>query len=184
MNTENESNKPDIKHWLFQTLPPLSMLGILFTTDSGTALGFLTGLFVIPVFISLISIIVKVFRFKKRKYYMIRPALTIAFFFLILAISQWTYKLALEDATNAARIIHEECNKNKLCPENPEGWEIKGTRRSRNDLGFWFKYHANYSYKPDSFKIHVYQGPDIGDGISGGVDRPFNVSRYIENSEK
>lgn len=184
MDNENEVSKPDIKHWLFQIAPPLSMLGILFGTDSGTSLVFLAGLFLVPVFISLISILAKVFRFKKRKYFMIRPALTIAFFLLILAISQWTYKLALDDATGIARIIHEECNKKKLCPEKPEGWKINGSSRSRNDLGFWFRYHASYRYKPDSFKIHIYQGPDIGDDISGGVDRPFNVSRYIENSEK
>ena len=112
---------------------------------------------------------------------MVRPVLTIIFFFLILLISQWTYNMALEEATNAARIIHESCNKNKVCPESPDGWEIDGSRRSRNDLGFWFKYIASYSYKPDSFTIHVYQGPDIGDDISGGVNISFNVSRYVEN---
>ena len=181
MDTKQEPLKADTKHWLFQIIPPLSMLGILFGTDNGTALVFLAGLFVIPVFISLISLLAKVFRFNKRKYFMIRPALTVIFFFLILAIAQWTYKLALDDAVAAAKIIHDECNEFTICPATPEGWKIEGSRISRNDLGFWFTYQAAYNYKPDNFKIHVYQGPDIGDDISGGVDMPFKVTRYIED---
>lgn len=180
MDTENNLGKPDFKHWLFQTLPPLSMLAVLFATDNGTSLVFLVGLFIIPVFISLLSIFAKLFRFKKRKYFMVRPALTIFFFFLIFVISQWTYNLALDGAVNAARIIHEECNQYKACPEKPAGWNVKDSGTSKNDFGFWFKYHASYRHKADSFKIHVYQGPDIGDDISGGVDIPFEVSRYKE----
>lgn len=180
METNSESSKPDVKHWLYQTLPPVSMLGVLFATENGTALVFLAGMFVIPVLISFISLLAKVFRFKKRKYFMVRPALTIIFFFLILMISHWTYTIALEDATKAARVIHEQCNQFKSCPENPDGWQVKGTSIRKYDLGFWFKYQAGYIYKPESFKIHVYQGPDIGDDISGGVGIPFKVERYVE----
>ena len=182
MEHSNKPAKPDIKHWLSQTLPPLLILSILFTTTNGTSLVFLSGIFVIPVLISLISLLIKVFKYKERKHFMLRPALTILFFFIVLSIAQWSYKIALEDAVNAARIIQEECNQFSSCPNNPKGWDVDRSRISRNDLGIWFKYQANYQYKPNSFNIRVYQGPDIGDNITGGVNLPFTVSRYKEST--
>lgn len=181
MEQANAEETPDIKHWLFQIIPPLFLLCILLLTNNGNSLVFLAGLFVIPVIISVISIIAKCIKFKKRKYYLIRPLLTIAFFFLILIIAHWTYKSALDDAINAAELIHEECNKNTYCPDTPTGWEVDEIKISRNDLGFWFKYSAFYSYDPQSFNIHVYSGPDTGDIITGGVNIPFKVAPYVEN---
>jgi hypothetical protein len=70
-----------VKHWLYQIIPPLLMLGILFSTDSGTALVFLAGTLIIPTLISAISIIVKLLKFKKRKYFLVRPLLTIVFLY-------------------------------------------------------------------------------------------------------
>ena len=151
------------------------MLGVLFAADSGTSLVFLTGLFIFPVLFSVISIIAKLFNFKKRKYYLVRPTLTIAIFVLILFIAHWTYKLALEQAIDEARLIHQQCKENSLCPENPIGWEGKKMK-----VGFWLKYMAMYYPNVNRFKIHVYQGPDLGDDISGGVNNPFKVSRYVD----
>jgi hypothetical protein len=176
--TSNKNNSPGIKHWLFQIIPPTLMLCILFATASGSSLVFLAGIFILPVLISIISIFAKLFNFKKRKYYLVRPILTIAFFFLILAIANWTYSFALEQAIAEARIIQQQCNKNSICPENPDGWQVNDSRTRKNDLGFWLKYSASYYYKPESFNIRVYQGPDLGEIITGGVNLPFKVERY------
>ena len=168
------------KYWLHQVIPPLLMLGILFSTDSGTALVFMAGIFIIPTLISTLSIIVKLFNFKKRKYFLVRPLLTIVFFILILVISQWSYKIALEQATSAAQVIHGECNSKSYCPENPSGWDVNDSRITKRDLGFWLKYSALYYYNEKDFKIRVYQGPDLGETITGGVNMPFKVERYRE----
>jgi hypothetical protein len=168
------------KHWLFQVIPPLLMLCILFATESGTSLVFLAGIFIIPVFISLISIIAKLIFFKKRKCYLVRPVLTVAVFFLILSIAHWTYNVALGQAINAAKIIHQQCNENSVCPVNPVDWKVDDLRIRRNDLGYWLTYSASYYYNKETFNIRVYKGSDSGDIITGGVNIPLKVEPYVE----
>lgn len=179
---ENNNEVPGRMHWLLQVIPPLLMLGILFATENGTALVFLTGLLIIPVFISIISIIGKLIFYTKRKYYLIRPCLTVAVFILILAIAQWAYNIALEQATSEARIIHEQCNEYSVCPEHPAGWTVDGSQIRKNDFGFWLKYQASYYYNEQGFDIRVYQGPDLGHNIIGGVNVPFEIIRYQEDT--
>lgn len=171
---------PGIRHWLFQVVPPLLMFSVLLTTTSGTSLVFVAGFLLLPVLVSLISIIVKLIFFKKKKYYLLRPLLTIAVFILLIAIANWAYKIALVQAIDEARIIHQLCNEKMSCPDNPVGWQVDGTSIRKNDLGFWLKYIALYRYDEESFKIRVYKAPDLGNIISGGVNRPFNVGPYIE----
>ena len=77
MEQKTDLDKPDIKHWLWQIIPPMVILAVLFGTTSGTSLVFLVGLFIFPVLISVISLIIKLFRFNKRKYFLLRPFLTI-----------------------------------------------------------------------------------------------------------
>lgn len=178
---ETGEKELNYKHWLFQTLPPLSILCILFLTDNGASLVFLTGIFFIPFIISIFSTIAKLIQFKKKKYFLLRPLLTIVFFFSIFLIAHWTYKLALDETINLAKVIHEECNKTASCPETPAGWIVDDSIIRKNDLGFWFKYTAIYNRNPDKFKIHIYRGPDIGDDISGGVNTSFNVTPYKED---
>ena len=99
---------PGTKHWLFQVIPPLLMLGILFATNNGSALVFLAGFFILPVLFSIISIIVKLIFFKKRKYFLIRPLLTIIVFAFIMGLALSTYDIALKQAVSAAELIHKE----------------------------------------------------------------------------
>ena len=179
-SAESDSVTPGMKHWLFQIVPPLLMLGMFVITTNGTSLVFLVGLLVLPVLVSLISFIARLIFYKKRKYYLVRPALTIAVFALVLVIADWTYKAALDQTVSEARIIHRQCNENAACPENPAGWRIDGSSISRSDLGFWLKYTALYSYHQQRFNIRLYRGPDLGDNVTGGVNLPFTVFRYEE----
>ena len=181
MNISENQKIMATKHWLFQVVPPLLMPGILFTTDKGSALVFLAGIFILPVLVSIISIIAKLIFFKKKKYYLLRPMLTIAMFILILNIAGWSYNIALEQASEAAKVIHTACNKNLNCPKNPKGWQVNKSRIQKNDLGNWLTYSASYYYKHKDFTIRVYQGPDLGDIITGGVNVPFKIERYKEN---
>ena len=180
------ANQPDKKqfgkrHWLLQAIPPSLILLTLFSTRSGTALVFIVGFFVIPVLVSLVSILFKLLDFRNRKFFLVRPVLTIVFFFMVIAIAQISYSTALEQATEAATILHEQCNTNGVCPAQPEGWIVNERRISRRDLGGLYKYTASYYYEPYSFSIRVYQGPDLGEVIRGGVGVPFRVDPYVEN---
>jgi hypothetical protein len=74
--------------------------------------------------------------------------------------------------------MHQQCNQDLACPESPAGWHKERSSVSRKDFGFWFKYIALYQYDKGSFSIRVYQGPDTGDTITGGVDLRFKVARY------
>jgi len=169
---------PGIRHWLFQVIPPLLMFGVLLTTRNGTSLVFVAGFLLLPVLVSLISIIARLIFFKRKKYYLVRPLLTIAVFVLILWFANWMYQLALEQSVDAASAIHQQCNEESVCPENPAGWQKEKSGVSRKDFGFWLKYIAMYQSNKEGFSIRVYQGPDIGDTITGGVNLPFKVARY------
>ena len=181
LNDHKSQSTKGVKYWLFQIVPPLLMLGVLFVTDKGSALVFLAGFYLFPVLFSIISIFAKLFDFRKRKYFLIRPVLTVAVFVSTLIIAHWSYNVALEQAIVEARIIHGQCNKNLLCPKNLINWEREGSRIKKTNLGLWLKYTASYYYKDESFNIRVYQGPDMGDYITGGVNVPFNITRYVED---
>jgi len=169
-----------MRHWLYQVVPPLLMLGILFTTTRGAALIFLAGIFVFPVFISIISIIAKLIFYRKQKYFLVRPLLTIAMYILIIILTNWTYQIALTQTVQEAELIHHQCNKNLTCPEIPTGWKLKGSRVIRNDFGYWVKYTSSYYHDKGSFNIRVYQGRDLGNKISGGINLPLTVARDID----
>ena len=176
--TDNINQPPGIRHWLFQIVPPLLMFGVLLTTRNGTSLVFVASFLLLPVLVSLISIIAKLIFFKKKKYHLIRPVLTIAVFILILWFANWTYQIALDQTVDEASSMHQQCNEDLTCPESPAGWQNDRSSVSRKDFGIWFKYIALYQYHKESFSIRVYQGPDIGDTITGGVDLPFKVATY------
>jgi hypothetical protein len=92
--------------------------------------------------------------------------------------AEWTYNIALEQAISAAKIINSQCNKNLVCPKHPEGWAVDGSRISKSDFGFWLKYPASYYYNEYGFNIRVYQGPDLGDHIIGGIDASIEIVSY------
>jgi len=156
----------------------LLMFGVLLTTTSGTSLVFITGFLLLPVLVSLISIIAKLIFIRKKKYYLVRPLLTLAVFVLVLWFANWMYQLALEQTVDAASAIHQQCNEDSACPESPAGWRNETSGVSKRDFGFWFKFIALYQSSQGSFSIRVYQGPDIGDTITGGVNLPIKVARY------
>jgi hypothetical protein len=140
----------------------------------------LCGIIIFPVIISLLSIFAKLFKLKKKKYYLVRPLLTIICFMLIFATAQWTYKIALDQATTAARLIHAECNTNSFYPKIPDGWKSDGSRIIKRYSGLWLEYIASYTHKTEGFSIRVYQGPDLGETITAGINIPMTMERYRE----
>ena len=106
----------------------------------------------------------------------------VVLFIAAMSVTQWSYSVALEQAENAAAQLQRQCQNDGVCPSNPAGWNVDGKRISRRDLGAFYKYPVSYYYQqPDYFNIRVYQGPDLGDVITGGVDTPVSVDRYVEN---
>jgi uncharacterized membrane protein len=179
--TGKSSTDYGTKHWLFQIIPPLLMLCVLFATAEATFLVFLVGILALPFLISVISIIVKLIKFSKRKYYLLRPSLTITIFILLVIFANWTYKIALDQTIDEGKMIHRQCNENSVCPDNPVGWQREGSITRKNNLGFWLKYPASYyKDKKGGFVISLYRGPDLGHDIRGGVDLPFTVDQHLD----
>ncbi len=177
---QETTGKPGLRHWLLQLLPPLSMLSVLAMTRSGTSLVFLTGFLLLPVLISLLSLLVKLAFFHKRKYYLARPLLTIAAFALVLVIADRTWAEARAQAADEARRIQRLCTVDRVCPERPPGWHADGSRIRKNDLGFWMHYPAAYFLDGENFRIRLYRGPDLGDILRGGPDRGVEIEPYVE----
>lgn len=182
MNNSEKSDKQfGIRHWLFQAAPPMLLLMTLYGTARGSALVYAAGLFAIPALISFVSMILKLLDLRNRKHYLLRPALTIIFFCMILLIAQLSYGVALREAANAAEILHQQCISELSCPTEPIGWKKDGRRIFRQDLGTVYKYSASYLYDAEVFYVRVSQGPDLGHTITGGVDTPLSVSRYVKD---
>lgn len=178
---KNTTGKPGLRHWLLQLLPPLSMLSVLLMTTSGTSLVFLVGFLLLPVLISLLSLLVKLVFFRQRKYYLARPLLTIAVFVLVLAIAEWTYAQARNQALDEARRIQRLCAENRGCPQRPPGWLADGSRIRKSSLGTWMHYPAAYFLDGENFRIRLYRGPDVGDILTGGPNADVDIQAYVES---
>ena len=164
--TSDEEIKPGTKHWLFQILPPCLMLLPLLITKDGTGFVFLAGIFILPALISILSILIKLFSFKRKKHFFLRPILTVLFMVFLFVVASWSKSIALEEAVTIAESLLNQCNAMSKCPDKPDGWEID-RYSARAKLGSWYKYHASYTTDEQGFKISLYYGPDYSDLISG-----------------
>jgi len=172
-------NGTNLIHWLLQTLPPLSLL--LLITDSGPSYTYIVGLTTIFAFISIISIIVKLFNFKTRKKYLVRPVLTFLVFVALISIANISYNTALKLAINEAENINIQCNKTGICPTALQGWRKphKGNVLETK-VGKLIKYPLMYNYEVNDFHIDVIKGADLGHLISGGIDKKLTIT-HINN---
>ncbi len=164
------------KHWLFQVIPPVLLLILVLSIVKANSLVFLVGAMALPFLFSLVSVLVRLIRFRRGKYYLARPVLTIGVFLLLFLVANWTYDIALEQAVSEGRSIQQQCNQDSVCPDTPEGWSREGSTVMKNDLGFWLKYSAwFFREKDNAFVVRLYRAPDLGHDIRGGVDLPFTV---------
>ncbi len=166
--TEEQVTVPGLKHWLFQAVPPAIMLIPLLVSRDGTGFVFLAGIFFIPALISIVSILIKLFSFRKKKYYFLRPVLTILFLALLVIVAGWSKSIALAQAVSVAESILEQCNNSSGCPDKPEGWHADG-HWIMTKLGNRYQYHASYSPNENGFEISLYYGPDYSDVVIGNI---------------
>ncbi len=157
------------------------MTGLLFVSESGSTVAFLLGFLLLPVMISIISILIKLFRFKKKKAFLLRPVLTIIMFFFLLSMVHMTFAIAVEQASQEARLIARSCNQLLFCPETPNSWQQDGSMIRKKYTGSWLSYHASYHSRPDRFAIHLYLITDTGKVVIGGINQPIEVIPYKEN---
>lgn len=179
-DTEQKQKHYGVRHWLFQVLPPGLILLVLFATENGSGLVFILGIFLLPVLVSVVSLIAKLIFLHKRKYFLLRPGLTIAFFILVFQVANLSYSVALDQAVAEAEKIQMQCIRDAFCTSNPAGWTTNGMRASQR-FGSWFVYQANYRADDKVFVIDLFQGPDLGDTITGGVNLAVKSERYTEN---
>ncbi len=162
-------------HWLFQILPPISVL--FFLSENGPALSHMIGLWGLFASISFVSIIMKLYNFKKKKKYLPRPVLTCLVLFVLVILALTSYNTALNRAQVEARQIAEMCKHQGRCPIELPGWEKSSRNTLNKKAGHWFKYPLIYRYSDQTFYIDIIQGTDLGDRISGGVGKELKTMR-------
>ena len=170
MMKELADQPTDLKHWLWQILPPMLILVVLVLTASGTNLLFAAVIFILPMLISIISLVVKLVRYKTHKHRLLRPALTILFFAILILAARSSYQTALNETVEAAKLIHGVCNQQMSCPIIPNGWQRNETSVTKK-VGWIYNYLATYHVTEDGFYIYLYWGPDTGNYIRGGVGK-------------
>ena len=160
-------DKPKIQHWVLQVLPPLILLYPL--TGNGTALWYGFGLGMLVLVISVVSILYKLIRIKKYRYFLLRPALAIIMVIILYFFANQSYESARNEATGLANEIQAECQKTQRCPV--QGNDDNSTGRTNLMLGKWQKYHALYYLNEDytEFKLTLLMMGDIGAEYTGGA---------------
>ena len=116
---------------------------------------------------------------------MIRPALALIVFCLVLLSINFSLKSADDYALNKAKEIQQICNADKICPETVIGWE-------RGSPGDWYqsviiygrygtKYRITYtaSYDKKSFNLTVKHNIDEAFDISGGVNKEVVSKKWV-----
>lgn len=164
------------KHWFLQIFPPISILFLL--SDRGPALSYLIGMWGVFTFISFISIVLKLFNFKKNRKKLLRPFLTCFVFFTLFSLATLSYEKAKKMAIFEAEKINDVCNKMGRCPNELSGWEQSNRKDTlTKHVGKLIYYPAKYKNSGSNFQIDILQGTDLGDRISGGVDETLTIVR-------
>ena len=178
----NES-KPDIKHWLAQSLPPLVLLTAFFYGDGNllwywASIGSLVGI------ICLISILYSLIKFSEKKYFLLRPALCLFFIIILYSSAIQTYDTAFEEAQTYAEDLQNQCIINERCPRiQPEG----DTGYVNMEFGKLFSYPARFTFKSieidgkenEIFILYIYIMNDTGAEFIGGKHlENISIKRY------
>ncbi len=148
-------------HWLKQILPPLTLL--LFLSKNGISLTFLSGVSLIFLLISIISISIKLFNFSKHKKHLLRPALTSIIAIGINLHSQHSYNIAKDEFYLIARKIESYCDNNTRCPDKMQGWEkLKKGMQYKKLIGGSITYPVIYTPHDKTFELYMKRFTDLG----------------------
>ena len=150
-------------HWFYQIIPPLLLL-LLFTRQ-GPGLWFATAVVFMLGFISIISILVMVFRFRKNKRFLLRPILTSVVAFSFYALATSSLKEAKEQAVTIAKNIEALCIKDNVCPQSIEHPKV----------GHFVSYPIRYVNSGSDFTLYLIQSLDWGTRYSSGVSGDFQT---------
>ena len=165
----------DLRFYIAQIIPPLVLLLVL--NAQGPGLWFIMGLPALCGLISLLSIIIKLFQFKKNKQRLIRPLLTVLIFVLIFSVAQLSYKHAHSLAQSQAQILLLSCQ--PACPKSINGWQQKD-EVSRSVLGDLISYPVFYRNKGNGFELELFQSNSFGDVFSGQAGGELRVERWSD----
>ena len=153
-------------HWLFQVLPPLFIVtGIPY----GGAINTIVVIYWLASIISVISILSKLFKFKSKKKYILRPVLTVIVTIVITIVGESTYSIAFQKTHLLGLEIEERCIKNSSCPTKNEVQSM-GRYQEITKLD-QITYHLSYSHKSDmkTFNLYISKAFDNGAYFIGGT---------------
>ncbi len=173
-------NYKNFIHWCFQIFPPISIL-LFLRSGNGPTFSYAIGLWGIFAFISLASIIIKLFNYKTKNQYLPRPFLTCIVFAILFFLATISYDNVKKTTIIEANEINETCNELGKCPNILSGWK-KSNRDNTftKKVGGLIKYPVIYRNNDKEFHIDLIQTTDLGDRISGGVGKKLKIIRNTD----
>ncbi len=162
-------NLKKLFHWASQILPPLSLV-LVFSTH-GPGFWFLLGVPLLCLFISFITLAIKICNFEKNKQFITRPILTLSITCGLLILAFHSYRIATKEADEIFKNIDTQCKLNKKCPSQIEQWEeLEAGKRYRKKVGVFITYPLTYYNSEDKFSLYLYQSLDLGKNYEGGIN--------------
>ncbi|MDH5631567.1 MAG: hypothetical protein OEZ10_01085 [Gammaproteobacteria bacterium] len=170
-----------LKYFAFQILPPLLLL--LIVNSYGPTFSFLMGIALLASAISILSLIIMLFRLKEKKPYMLRPALTILITAVLLPILTGAMNEAREQALLLAGKIQDECKINQKCPANLSKWERDSADRPyRHMVGNRIVFPVYYTTDENrkTFTLVMIKVSGIGIALKGGVEVQLKEEYFVD----
>ena len=147
-------------HWFWQLAPPLVYFTLVFVGMFAESGNLLLLVFLVP-FVALgglVSIFVNLLRFKRRKLFLVRPAVTFMFALALINQSSNAHDLARKQAMEEARALHDQCRRTGNCPSVPSGWTCDSVSNSwaQKEMGGWMPVRVSYrAYANDGFAMAI-----------------------------
>ncbi len=165
-------------HWVYQVMPPV-LLAFLFTKN-GPGLWFLMSIVFISGGISIISILIKLFKLHKNKEFLLRPALTIIIASVFFILAENSVTEAKAQTIEIAKNIEKICKQNKECPASIKSWkEVEIDKTYSSKVGNFITYPVIYRNLGDHFTLYIYQSLDWGTEYSAGVDTALQIKNHM-----
>ncbi|MGI0119856.1 hypothetical protein [Zooshikella sp. RANM57] len=121
--------------------------------------------------ISGLSLVLKLIKFQKNKYRLIRPILTILVSGSLCSIAGYSYSVAQDEAKEIYKKIDAQCKQESKCPKKINGWErFYDDNVYRTVVGNYITYPITYHHSETTFKLVLHKSLDLEDTYEGGSD--------------
>jgi len=161
-----QTNWNQIIHWAGQIIPPLTLV-MVFSTH-GPGYWFLLSIPLFCVFISLITLMIRLLDLKKNKRIILRPILTIFISGSLFSLAIHSYSVAETQADEIYEHISSQCKNHQACVNALDRWEeVEANKTYRIKVGNFVTYPLTCYIIENGFRLYLYQSLDLGKSYEG-----------------